>query len=165
VVPLSTPLTEAQVNEYGIADHKYNYVRIDTLKVNFQPQPDRAIWFRLVPVQMRGDFTVVAAERWYPPAPQPQRIRALPDELFAIVNKGLGDGEYYTQHHIKNGNDNSRWFGHQVMDVMGVDEKQAKDYIKAWLKNRFLREDRYISPLTRRDRARVMAPTDQGRNG
>jgi hypothetical protein len=167
VVPLSTALTEAEAKDYDIDDHKNNYVRIDTLKVNFQPQPDKAIWFHLVPVQMREGFSVVAAERWYPPTPQPKRLPALPDELVELVNNGLGDGEYYTQHCTgpKNSDNAGRWFGYQIMEVMGVDEAKAKQYIKHWVERGVLKVDEYTSPQTRKPRGRLRAELDPGWRG
>jgi AAA domain len=164
VLPLSTPLTEDEAEKYGITDHRHNYIRVDDPKVNFQPKPEHAVWFHLVEVPIYDKFTVVAAERWYP-KPKPRRLsRPLPDDLADIVNKGPGGGEYYTQH--RSGADDKRWFGHAVMEMMpDVDEKKAKALIDEWLDWGFLWEKDYTSPTTRRERKRLEAPGDQGRNG
>ena len=160
-LPLST-MTSSDHTKFGLTEPAGRFVRIDDPKLNYQARPEETIWFRLVEVELDNGDTAVAAERWYPPAvSQKEREKPdvpLTDDLRSAIERGLGDGEFYTPHR----NARERWIGRVVMDHVGVDELKATAVVKAWLEQGLLRKATYHSPSQRRGVpcVRVAAPSN-----
>jgi hypothetical protein len=143
-IPLAK-MTNDEAERLAADDRPGRNVRMDDPKLNWQRPPNETVWFHLANVilDVGGDnepIEVGVAERWYPSAAP---IAPMSDELRAVANAGLGDGEYYTRH--KTTKEPKRWFGSVVMGHSKVNERHATRLIEAWLQDGTLREELYKS--------------------
>jgi AAA domain len=151
-LPLSIML-KGEAEQFDLPDHDSRYVRLDDPKLNFQAKPQDAVWFHLAEVELANGDKVPVAERWYP-SPSTRAPVPLSNELAALIERGPGEGDYYT----KDRKSADRWFGKAVMEHMDVDADKAAKLIAQWLKQGQLVETDYISPRRRGKQQRLCLP-------
>lgn len=152
-------MTSDEAKELGIPDgERWQYVRLDDAKANLAPKANRARWFRLnmtslgngTPEYPNGD-TVAAIDTWEPPSVWQDLTPELLNRMLDIIDAGPGPGMRYSQHRTSKG-DPKRWAGRVIMDLADLNEDQAQQIVKQWVRNGVLIEEEYRDEEARKDR-------------
>jgi hypothetical protein len=134
-------------------ERKY-YVRVDSAKVNITKPGGMAKWFRLIGVKL-GNATelypngddVQTVEPWKPPETWADIDVALANQILTTIDQGLPNGNRYTD--AAKADDREAWKV-VVSHAPHKNEKQAREIIKAWVKNEVLEKREYTNPETRK---------------
>jgi hypothetical protein len=144
---------EAQA--FGVPEkERRSLVRMDSGKVNITPPMAEAKWFRLVGVPL-GNATemypngdeVQTVEPWTPPDTWADLSCPLLNRILDEIDAGLPDGNRYTD--APNVETRAAW---RIVAKHAPEktEGQAREVIKAWVKNRVLVREDYENPTTRK---------------
>jgi hypothetical protein len=127
---------------------------MDSGKVNITPPMAEAKWFRLVGVPL-GNATemypngdeVQTVEPWTPPDTWADLSCPLLNRILDEIDAGLPDGNRYTD--APNVETRAAW---RIVAKHAPEktEGQAREVIKAWVKNRVLVREDYENPTTRK---------------
>src|SRR4051812_29355191 len=145
---LMTAMSPEDATSFDIADDdRWQYVRIDDAKRNMAPAR-QAKWLKLESVSLgntsdtlypHGD-SVQAIAPWQPQTiwqrTSAEDLNMALDRIAAGVRPGVPFGP------DRRGN-SSRWVGQALMEVLGIDDKQAAQMVAAWLKTGLLVRDIY----------------------
>jgi hypothetical protein len=144
-------MTKDEAEKFGIKEEeRWAYIRMDKGKVNIVPPSRQARWYRLVGIPIgneddtytHGDVIQVV-EQWFPPDVMGGMSNAQMDEILAKIDKGLADGSRYTD--SSSAKKRAAW--KVVVDVVpGATEKQAREIIKTWIRNKVLVSKEYQNP-------------------
>jgi len=135
-----TTMSAEEAQAFGIAEEmRRALVRMDSAKVNIAPPMAKAKWFRIVGVPLgnatelypSGDV-VQTVEPWMPPDVWKDLSIALLNRILTEIDAGLPDGNRYTN--APKADDRAAW---KVVakHAPGKTEGQAREIIKAWVKN------------------------------
>jgi hypothetical protein len=150
-----TTMSAEEAQAFGIQeDRRRLYVRVDSAKVNIAPPMAKAKWFRIVGVPLNnatelypnGD-EVQTVEPWTPPDPWKGLGVDILNRILTEIDAGLPDGNRYSN--ASKANERAAW---KVVKRHAPDktEGQAREIIKAWVKNGVLIAEEYENPLTRK---------------
>jgi hypothetical protein len=151
-----TRMTTNEAKLFGIGERERPlYVRHDSAKVNLAPPSGDTRWFKLVGVSLgnkrekypHGDI-VQTVEPWTPPDLWEGLSRFKLNEILTAIDRGLPDGRKYSAH--SRATDTAAW---RVVQEHAPEktEEQAKEIIKAWVKNQVLVPQPYHDPVAHRD--------------
>jgi hypothetical protein len=149
-------MTADEAKTFGINEHeRWAYVRMDKGKVNIVPPARQTTWFKLVGVPIgnvneiykHGD-EVQVVERWTPPDVMVDMTNEQEREILSRIEKGLSDGSRYTD--VRSAKKRAAWKA--VVDVVPtVNEQQAREIIKVWVRTKVLVCKRYRNLEARKD--------------
>jgi RecA-family ATPase len=149
-------MTKEEAKTFGINEEdRHSYIRVDKGKVNIAPPSRRAVWRRLVGVKL-GNATamypsgdeVQTVEAWTPPDVMFGLSNAQVVEILKRIEEGMEDGRRYT--HVSSAKTRAAW--KVVVDVEPkLDEKQAREIIRAWMKDKVLVSKEYRNEKDRKD--------------
>jgi hypothetical protein len=150
-----TTMTAEEAQAFGVEeDQRRLLVRMDSAKVNITPPMAKAKWFRIVGVPLgnatelypKGDI-VQTVEPWTPPDLWRDLSIDLLNRILTEIDKGLPDGNRYTN--APKADDRAAW---KVVanHAPAKTEGQAREVIKAWVKNGVLISEDYENPTTRK---------------
>jgi hypothetical protein len=125
---------------------RWRYVRVDDAKANLAPRADKAAWFRLASVELgnatatypSGD-SIQVAEPWTPPDVFEDVTPEQTNRALDIIDAGPKPGWLYTLNRMGRGG-GDRWAGTVLMDVMDINDTQAKHIMAAWAKSGLILE-------------------------
>jgi hypothetical protein len=148
-------MSPEEAEAFGIRpDKRWDYMRMDSGKVNITARMGTAKWYHLVPVPIgnatelypSGD-TVATVETWSPPELWSDLPSDLLNCILTVIDNGLPDGTRYSDH--SRADDRAAW---RVVHKHAPQktEKQAKEILKAWLKSGLLYSCEYHNPVTRK---------------
>jgi hypothetical protein len=149
-------MTKDEAKVFGIREEdRWAYVRMDKGKVNIVPPSRQAKWFKLVGVPIGNESAmykhgdeVQTVECWTPPDVMGEMSDAQMNEILDTINDGFPDGSRYT--HAGSARNRAAW--KVVVDVVpGMNEQQAREVIKTWLKNKVLVSKTYHNDKARKD--------------
>jgi hypothetical protein len=149
-----TTMSTDEAKAFGLEEEqRYTLIRMDSGKVNIAPRPWNAKWFHLVGVQLdnstklypSGD-NVQTVEPWTPP----DIWEGLDDDAFRRIldriDAGLPDGNRYSA--APTARTRAAWKA-VVEELPEKTEAQAREIIKAWVKNGVLECYQYENPKDR----------------
>ena len=151
-------LTQMSVEEaqtFGIAEEERRLlIRMDSAKVNITKPLNAAKWFRLIGVRLgnqtetypNGD-EVQTVEPWTPPDIWADLGVYLLNKILTAIDAGLPDGSRYTD--APRADDRAAWKV-IVEHAPTKTEGQAREVIKAWVRNGVLVRHEYDNPTTRK---------------
>jgi hypothetical protein len=149
-------MAKEEAEKFGINEEdRFAYVRMDKGKVNITPPSRKAIWFHLVGVPIgngsemykHGD-EVQVVESWTPPDVMFGLSNAQAVEILNEIDDGMEDGRRYT--HVSSAKTRAAWKA--VVDVEPkLNEKQAREIIKTWMKEKVLVSKTYRNEKDRKD--------------
>jgi hypothetical protein len=144
-------MTKDEAEKFGIKEEdRWAYVRMDKGKVNIVPPSRQAKWFHLIGVKL-GNVTemykhgddVQVVETWTPPDVMGGIDDAQMHEILDKIDKGFPDGTRYT--HVNTAKTRAAW--KVMVDVApDLNEQQAREIIKTWVKNKILEVRTYKNP-------------------
>src|SRR5262249_55297201 len=150
-----TVMSTDEAKAFGIKDEdKWQYLRVDSGKVNITKHLRAAKWFRLVGVPLdnateiypNGD-DVQTVEPWKPPETWADLSSDLLNKILTTIDGGLPDGNRYT--HAPRTTDRSAWKV-VIANAPHKSETQAREVITTWIKNGVLMLKEYENPQTRK---------------
>jgi hypothetical protein len=145
-----------EAKKFGInEEERWAYVRMDKGKVNIVPPARQAMWFHLVGVKIgnadeiyRHGDEVQVVERWTPPDVLVGMTNEQEREILSRLEEGLSDGSRYTD--VSSAKKRAAW--KVVVDVVsGINEHQAREIIKVWVKTKVLVSKTYRNSEARKD--------------
>lgn len=153
LVYTATTMSSEEAKAFGIEeDQRKSYIRMDSAKVNITRNSGTAKWFRLIGVRL-GNATemypngdeVQTVIPWKPPETFGDLSGDLLNKVLTIIDGGLPDGDRYSS--APSAGKRAAW---KVMKqhAPAKTDAQARDIIKAWVKNGVLEQDDYLSPVT-----------------
>lgn len=141
---------------FGLSERERRlHVRLDDAKANLAPPANKARWLRLASIPLgnctrdypNGD-NVQAIEEWEPPSVWRDHTPEQLNEVLDAIAEGPAPGSRYAPH--QRGRTGRRWAGRVVMDMLDVNDQQAKQIVGQWLKTGLLFEEEYRDPSTRK---------------
>jgi len=152
-VTLTTMSTE-EAQRLNVAEKdRWQYVRVDSAKLNLAPQPENAVWLHLIGIDLengangRESDSVQTVERWQPKSVWEDTTTAGLNEALDLIAAGPEPGVLYN---ASRRGGSSRWAGQVLVKSLGLTDPQASQMIKDWLKNETLEEVEYHHPTHRR---------------
>lgn len=140
-------MTEEEADDMNVpADERSLYFRADGAKQNYA-RIEQAEWFKRVEYELGNGEPVAATEPWRPPNVWRDTPTTSVNEVLDRIELGFEPGVLFAA--TKRGNGSRRWAGFPVMDVLGVNEAQAKTMIETWLRDGLLEEREFIHPHRR----------------
>jgi hypothetical protein len=154
LVYMLTPMTPEEAKAFGIKEaERRRFIRMDSGKVNIAPPLDAARWFRLVGVSLGNGIDpyplgdeVQTVEAWEPPDTWAGLTNHIANQILTEIDAGLRDGNRYTD--ASKAEERAAW--KVVCRHADKSETQARQIIKAWLKNDMLIRTDYVNPITRK---------------
>jgi hypothetical protein len=154
LVKTLTAMSVEEAKAFGIdPENRCDYLRVDNGKVNLVRRGGAAQWFKLHGQPLdngtddypNGD-TIQVAVPWTPPETWADMPDVLLNKILDKIAAGLPKGERYSDHN--RAGDRAAWMAITSM-APHKSEGQAKEIIKAWVKNGVLVADEYESPERR----------------
>jgi hypothetical protein len=149
-------MAKEEAEKFGIDEEKrFAYVRMDKGKVNITPPSRKAVWFKLIGVSIgnsnemypHGD-EVQVVESWTPPDVMFGLSNAQAKEILDKIEEGMEDGRRYS--HVSSAKTRAAW--KVIVDVEPkINEKQAREIIKVWMKSKVLVSKSYRNEKDRKD--------------
>jgi hypothetical protein len=149
-------MAKEEAEKFGInEEERFAFVRMDKGKVNITPPSRKAVWFKLIGVSIgnsnqmypNGD-EVQVVQSWKPPDVMFGLSNAQTKEILNKIDEGMEDGRRYT--HVHTARVRGAW--HVVMEVESkLNEKQAREIIKTWLKEKVLVSKSYRNEKDRKE--------------
>ncbi|MCP5364940.1 MAG: AAA family ATPase [Hyphomicrobiales bacterium] len=150
-----TSMDSGSAKDFGINENeRRTYSRLDDGKTNLTVA-EKAKWFKMASVNL-GNGTedypygdnVQAIEPWTPPDAWADLNASQLNRMLDDIRDGLDDGERYSA--APNAKDRAAW---KVVHehAPGKSDAQCRQIIKTWLKNDVLIEEKYRSPLSRKE--------------
>jgi hypothetical protein len=146
-------MAKEEAEKFGINEEdRHSYVRMDKGKVNITPPSRKAMWFKLIGVSIgnsneiypSGD-EVQVAQSWTPPDVMFGLSNAQVAKILNIIGEGMENGSRYT--HVGSAKSRAAW--KVVVDVEPkLNQKQAGEVIKTWMKEKVLVSKPYQNPQT-----------------
>jgi hypothetical protein len=124
---------------------RFRYLRVSAGKENYAPRASKAIWFKLVSVDLgnpadiytEGDSVAVAIS-WKPPSPfEGVSLEAI-HEILDAVRKGPSEGERYSPKRQA-----KTWAGHLIVERADRTPDQAVDILASWISSGLLMQSEY----------------------
>ena len=149
-------MTKDEAQAFNIAEeNRWSYVRMDKGKVNITPPSRQARWFKLIGISIgNADDTyksgdeVQTVEQWFPPEVMGGINEQQMDEILDRIHKGLDNGRRYSD--APTAKTRAAW--KVVVDVVPkVNEKQAREIVKMWVKTKVLVSKPYRNEADRKD--------------
>ena len=148
-------MTEEEAERLGIKpDDRRQFIRHDPVKQNMAAPASRAVWYRLVGVNLNnatlaypdGD-EVQAIEAWAPPSPWTGLTWAMIDSILTRIEAGLPTGEPCA--YGKQSGD--RWAGHAITEVHDIAAGQVSEILRRWKDAGVLVISTWVSTKTRKE--------------
>ena len=151
-----TTMSSDEAELFGINENeRKSFVRLDSAKVNITKSTGAAKWFRLIGVNL-GNATdmypngdeVQTVEVWTPPDTWADLPADLLNRILTAIDGGLPDGNRYSDG--PNVGNRAAW---KVVKEHAPKktETQAREIIRAWVKNGLLVPEKYENPTTRKE--------------
>jgi hypothetical protein len=149
------PMSEEEAKAFGIEDgERFNFVRLDSAKVNIAPRGGKAAWFQLISVPIgngtadypNGD-AIQVAKPWLPPDVWDGVDKTTINAILDDIDAGLPDGERYSD--AAAAKERAAWRAVQRR-VPTKTEAQAREIIRQWVKNGVLEPTDYRSEVARK---------------
>jgi hypothetical protein len=147
-------MSEVEAKQFNIPiDTRWQYVRLDSAKVNIAPPAGKATWFKLVGVPIgnateeypSGD-TVQVVEPWTPPVLMSDIEVKTINWILDAIGKGMPNGQRYSA--ASSATTRAAW--KKVQDYCpDKGEGQCREIIKAWVKTGLLCTRDYDDPVRR----------------
>ena len=162
-----SPMSVTEAEELGVAaDDRWRYLRLDDAKANLAPRATKAEWFRMQSVELNnasrayphGD-SVTAIEPWTAPTVWDGRSAAAINEALDAIAAGPEPGSRYSAN--RRGKTNTRWAGEVLIEMLQVNEAQAKQMLAIWVKNGLLVEEDYFDTIQRKTRHGVRVDSER----
>jgi hypothetical protein len=155
LVSTLTVMSPDEAALFGVDEvDRHDYVRLDPAKVNVARRSQKAIWFRLVNVNLRNpnlDYPdgddVQTLEPWNPPDTWANLPNAALNAALTEIDKGLGNGQRYSDG--STATDRAAWPVVQ-RHCPGKTEPQCREIVRAWVKNGVLEKKPYDDPVARK---------------
>ncbi|MCB8880103.1 AAA family ATPase [Acidisoma cellulosilytica] len=153
---LMSSMSPEDAETFGIKeDQRGRYVRLDDAKANLAPKAGKAKWFELDRVELgnstcdypKGDF-VAAIVSWQPPSLWARHTGADLNAALDRIEQGPKPDMFYAP--TKRGAAASRWVGQVLIDVLDVEDGQAKQMVAKWLESGLLKVETFRNPDTRK---------------
>ena len=161
-------MTKTEAEPFQIDEaNRFAYIRMDKGKVNIAPPARKAVWFHLVGVSLgnenemypHGD-EVQAVEPWFPPDMWKDVDDDQMKKILADIDKGLEDGSRYSD--AQAATTRAAWRV-VVKHIPKKTEKQAKEIINTWVKNKVLLSEEYHNPKARKSELGLKENKDRPR--
>lgn len=156
-------VSEKDALEMGVRqDEARGIFRIDDGKANLAPPAEKAVYRRMVGVQIANGEWVGVAVPFELPDEWSGLTDAVVNTILGQINAGIQNVETEEYYSLRP-QDKARWVGQLITDYpfnRAEDfktEGQAKQIIKTWLKNGLIEEMTYHSAAQRKDRKGVIA--------
>ena len=153
---LMSGMSPEDAESFGIKDaERGRYVRLDDAKANLAPKASKARWFELERVDLEnatqdypnGDH-VAAIVSWQPPSLWASHTG---DDLNAVLDKiAMGPKPDIFYAPSRRGRANARWVGQVLIDMLEVEDGQAKQMVAKWLETGLLKVESFRDPETRK---------------
>ena len=144
---------------FGLTDaERRRLMRLDSAKLNLLPPAPQARWFRFVDVELGnrtdeypGGDRVQTCEVWYPP----DRSAVIPPEAIKRIFDQLEAGPAAGRRYSRTSNTAEEREACRLLQTHcpNLTKFQAQDQLKRWLKARFLVDQKYTDPITRKVRS------------
>jgi hypothetical protein len=150
------PMSEDEAKLFGVgAEERRHLVRMDSGKVNIAPSAADATWFKLVGVPIgnrtqsypKGD-EVQTVKPWQPPDFWAQMPPTVANAVLDQIDAGFADGRRYAA--APQATDRAAW-PLITQAAPTINETQAKQVVKTWVKNGVLHKKPYRDPVVRRE--------------
>jgi RecA-family ATPase len=152
-------MAKEEAQKFGINDEeRFAYVRMDKGKVNITPPARKAVWFHLIGIKI-GNATemyksgdeVQCVEPWAPPDVMFGMSNAQENEILNKIDAGMEDGRRFS--HESTAKTRAAW--KVVVDVVPqLNEQQAKEIIKTWMKETKQASAKLVSRSYHNEKAR-----------
>jgi hypothetical protein len=149
-------MTKDEAKTFGINElDRWAYIRMDKGKVNIIPPARQAKWFKLIGVAIgnsnemykHGD-EVQVVESWIPPDVMVGMTNEQEQKILGRIEEGLADGSRYTD--IGSAKKRAAW--KVVVDVVpAINEQQAREIIKVWVRSKVLVSRKYQNKESYKD--------------
>ncbi len=151
-------MSEDEAKAFGIQSEKrHNYFRLDRAKSNYAPI-EEAEWFERHEIKLENGGEgeepdgVAVVWPWRPPNLWKEHNSTDLNLALDGISNGPEHGVLYT---VTRQGGGSRWAGNVLVQVLGVNDKQASTMIAKWKENGLLEEIEYTHPKWRRPVAGV----------
>jgi hypothetical protein len=152
---LMSGMSVEDAESFGIKeDQRGRYVRLDDAKANLAPKASKARWFELDRVDLEnatpdypGGDHVAAIVSWTPPSLWASHTG---EDLNLVLDKiaaGPKPDQFYSTNRRGGG---ARWVGNVLVDMLEIEEGQAKQMVAKWLETGLLKLDTFKDPNTRK---------------
>lgn len=142
-----TGMTSGEAERFGIEEERRRwYIRTDDAKANMSAPSANAEWYERKSVEIASGDQVGTLSRWSPPDAFDGMSGDLARIVLQGIEKGLPDGQRYLPHRR---NQSGRWVGTPLED-RDFKLPQAKEIIRAWVKEGVLVIDDYENPVRRK---------------
>jgi hypothetical protein len=155
LVSTLTTMSTEEAEMFGVAEtERKQYVRVDSAKVNITRNGGAPKWFRLVGVRL-GNATdlypngdeVQTVEPWQQPELWSGLSIDLLNRALTQIDAGLPDGNRYSD--ASKAEERAAW--RVITDLVPTkSDRQAREVIRAWVKNGVLVRRDYTNPQTRK---------------
>jgi hypothetical protein len=132
-------MTENEGATLEVENHRL-HVKVHSDKMNLAPPADKADWFKLVSVSLGNGPLGNEGDRVGVPVPwKPAELfDGITTQQILEVMQAIKDGATHLEESpmwspSKRGENNERWVGNAVMQVLGISEKRAAKMVTAWL--------------------------------
>lgn len=152
-------VSEADAIELGVPQlEARGIMRVDDAKANLAAPAERAVYRRMVGVQLANEEWVGVATSFALPDEWDGMTEAVTNTILRRIEAGPGDGELYS---VKP-QSKSRWAGNVILEYIFDNpdhrktEAQAKSIIRQWEKTGLIEEGEYRSEKQRKDRSGII---------
>ena len=153
---LMSGMSPEDADSFGIKQtDRGRYVRLDDAKANLAPKAAKARWFELDRVDLEnatkdypnGDH-VAAIVSWQPPSLWASHTGEDLNAALDRIAEGPKPDQFYAP--TKRGRSSDRWVGRVLMDMLEIEETQAKQMVVKWLETGLLKVDTFRCPDLRK---------------
>jgi len=136
-------------------------MRVDDGKANLAPPAEKAVYRRMIGVQLPNDEWIGVATDFELPDEWEGMTEKVINEMLRMIDAGPNPDDGNEEYYSIRPQDKNRWVGQVITDYPflkaedGKSEAQAKLIIKQWLKTGLLEEIEYYSAAQRKDRKGV----------
>lgn len=134
---------------------RWQYVRVDSAKLNLAPPPEHAVWLHLTSVDLengadgRESDNVQTVMRWEPPSAFEGMTSPAVVRVLERLRNGPGNNEQF----YLTGGTTGRWAGLVIMAETGKTESEAKRIIAVWKRSGLIKATKYDSAVDRKERS------------
>jgi hypothetical protein len=164
-------ISEKNADAIGMTPEEAKGVfRIDDGKSNLAPPAERAVYRKMIGVQLANEEWVGVAVPFELPDEWAGMSEPVINEMLSRIDHGLPDApgeEFYSLRP----QDKGRWVGKVITEFEFTNADhvktpaQAKSIVRQWVKSGLLEEMEYRSPTQRKDRKGVLSTGRVGENG
>jgi hypothetical protein len=150
-----TPMSTDEAKAYGVmAEERLRLVRMDSGKVNITPPLHMARWYKLIGIKLGNETElypngdeVQAIEQWFPPDAWQDLSESVINIILADIDAGLPKGVRYSD--APTAKKRGAW-NVVIKHAPEKTQVQARDIIKAWVKNGTLLAKEYENQQARK---------------